>query len=514
MAWPIEIQSALLRWQNVTSVAYDESGREVSGTIVKRWTCKDADTYILLTEDLPTTLKAVLNDPSDVYKGGQIKWVTSTIKSSDTLTLEPFVWGAGSGSDRFTIAESKPNKLVLNFPEQKFTVVLRPSLEKNSNNRFLSNSLLLKGVSTTPDSGRTIGNAAYKTQFGIDFQPFPGPRYYLNHPIIEGSRKIVVSLNYPDLYLHELKKMIDEWNGLFGHAYYSFLGKRSLSNSECLTENFLCIQWNGGERFTWTGYHGSTELAADPGTGQVLGGIIYLYNDADEAVDRTGTPEELTLVENPFSFQALISGFSKIAMFSQVWRPDSRDLVKWLLLHEMGHFFGWDHNFAGAWSGSVHLPGATVMGYPPFNAAAKLTRLGDIDRQNYRSLYEGVNPENLTKSYCGDLDIVPVAEGKIWTKKVPECLMWSAGSSVDWLIANAKALGNWRPIFGWGVYKTITPQNEKLGSFIATLGFIAKSGSSTLEREKARGFLCRQSLQDPTILPFLSHNLALELDCN
>ncbi|MGE0525934.1 MAG: hypothetical protein AB7G93_22070 [Bdellovibrionales bacterium] len=509
-SWPLEVRASLARWKNVISVAYDESGREASGVVVKRWKVKSAKGEPVLSEELPLTQKTVFRNPSDPRQGGTIEWKYGALKLSDPPTLDSFVWGVRSGSDVFTLTQPRKNKIVLKFTERKFVVILMPASREDTEDRYLVGSQILPGISVTPNNDRKIGDLSIKALFGTDLRPFPGPRYFFNHPIRTETRQVFVSQNFPNRYIDVLQKVLSQWNQLFGHDYYLFAGKQNLDAVDCLSENILCIQWSGGEEFTWTGYHGTTTVTADPSSGRVLGGIIYLYNNADRSIHRKGTVEELALVEDPSSFAQVALGFSQLGKYSQILRPNSDGLVTSLLLHEMGHFFGWDHNFAGAWLGDPSK--GTVMGYPPFNLDAEFVHLGEIDKVNFQLLYGSRNVPAMP--FCGDLDIEPTYDGKIWRKKIPECLMWSAGRSIDWLIANATILGLEQLVVGWDVYKAIAPEDSRLGSYLAALGFIAKDGQYEMDRKKAQTYLCSESLLDPKVLPFLSEHLGLELNCH
>ncbi|MBK7843314.1 MAG: hypothetical protein IPJ71_06400 [Bdellovibrionales bacterium] len=508
--WPSEVKASLAKWKNITSVAYDASGSEASGLVVKSWKVESVNGDLVLSEELPLNQRAIFKNPSDPKRGGVIEWTFSAVNLSESPTLEPFVWGVRSGADAFTLSRSGEDKIILNFSERQFVLVLMPTKIEEIETKYLVGSKIFPGLSFTPNNERMIGDLSIQALFGIDTRPFPGPRYFFNHPVRTGSRRVLVNPNFPNRFIDVLKRALGEWNQLFGHNYYFFGGKQDLNVTDCLTENILCIQWHGGEEFTWTGEHGTSTVTADPRTGRVMGGIIYLYNDSSQVARRLGTASELALVENPSTLIQTALGFSRIGKYSQILRPDPEGLVMWLLLHEMGHFLGWNHNFAGAWLSDPSL--GTVMGYPPFNLTSKFVHLGEMDRENFQSLYLG-SPNVPTKPFCGDLDIEPTYDGKFWRKKIPECLMWSVGNSTDWLIANANILGVWSLVVGWDVYKALAPKDSRLGSFVAALGFIVKDGQSNVGRDKARNYLCSESLRDKSVLPFLAENLGLQLEC-
>jgi hypothetical protein len=350
-------------------------------------------------------------------------------------------------------------------------------------------------------------------KYNFSIQDFPGPKYYLNHPIKTGSRRIVVSPEFPDSYIPVLNSVIKKWNSLFGHNYYSFFKKENLNMVDCLSSDLLCIQWTGGERFTWTEYSGTTDLAVDPGSGSVLGGIIYIHNNADPTKARDGTTDELSKILKPANLFDVAVLFSNFVNYSHIWREQSDDLVAWLLLHEMGHFLGWDHNFAGAWNGTLTNPGDTVMGYPPFPLAGRLNNLGPLDIEKFKALYV-LNSQAITSPYCGDLDIAPFLDKETGTarKLVPECFMWTAGNTTDWLASQATVFGNWGTEFDYSIYQQLKPPSW-FGSYAVSIGYIAQNSKSAENRQKAVEYLCKQQARDSSISGTLYANLRFQLRC-
>ncbi len=512
-AWPKALTSRIASWKNVTSLTYEVSSSEISGTVVKRWKFQSLDGLLSLEEVMPTTRVPILKDSADIKKGGFIEWKSSSIDFSEPLRLDPFAWGAGSENDSFQIVEMSDERAILYFSEKKRNLILLPARDNLPDKRFAVGAQLLNGFNITPEGSRMIGDASLKALFNFDIQKFPGPRYYLNHAVESDVREVIVNFEFPDRYLSVLHYTLEEWNKAFGYGYYKFLGKTQIEIPDCLVTNRLCIQWRGGARFTWTGFHGTTEVVADPANGNVLGGIIYIYNDADESKAKEGSDTELALVENPTTLTEVLSGFSQLAKYSQIWRKDSTPLVKWLLHHEMGHFLGWTHNFAGAWEGTVENPGTTVMGYPPFNLAGKLQHLGSTDIANFQSLYQPSPPAPQT-NFCGDLDLMAIANGKLWEKKIPECFMYSVGSAVDWLIGNAKIYGLWKQTYAGNVYRALAPSDPRMGTHLAALGFIIKADRDLKETQKAIRYLCEESPRDSNISPFLVQNIDVQLVCN
>ncbi|MGZ3772695.1 MAG: hypothetical protein ACXVCY_07515 [Pseudobdellovibrionaceae bacterium] len=512
-AWPSEIKKTVEDWKTVTSISFDYSGREVSGTVVKRWEVRIVKGVPTLSEVLPLTTQKLLKDPSDPKKGVSITWTYEKIPLSSSISIQPFLRGR-TPDDPFTynLVQLDKSKIILSFTNSKNVLILVPSTPLIEANPYLVGKRNLPGLSKTPDNGRGIGNASIKTLFGISIADFPGPQFYLNHSVKYGARSIVVSPEFPDSYIEDLHAVIEEWNNLFGNNYYSFLKKSKIDPTECLTQNLLCIQWTGGERFNWTDYSGTTEVAADPGTGQVLGGIIYLHNNADPKNVRQGSTEELAEMGNPDDLLAVIRSYLNYTKYSTIWRENSHGLVKYLLLHEMGHYFGWDHNFGGSQNSSVMSPGDTVMGYPPFLLVDRFDRLGKLDKDQFTAVYIKKS-QKLANPFCGDLDIVPKANNNKWNKTKPECYMFMVGNTTDWLISQSQIYGIWATTYMWGVYKALTPTKIELGSYLAGIGFIAKSSSSPANRKKANDYLCSEQSHDSTISTFLLTNLDLVLHC-
>jgi hypothetical protein len=516
--WPAEVIQQLEKWQNITSISHDESGPEITNVFTKRWEFSDANGIKSLTEQLPLSQHVELNNPADFSQGGTIHWVSSTINLSENISVQPFVLGDSTALNSLSALQIDQKRIVLTFNDNQGKVKFKVSLLQTSpatpgTNRFSAENRHLLGIIQTPDFGQTIGNVMRQRMFGISIQDFPGPRYYLNHPIENGRRRIIISPEFPDSYLPVLNKVIKKWNTLFGRNYYSFFKKEKLNMVDCLSSDLLCIQWTGGARFTWTQYSGTTDLAADPGSGHVLGGVIYIHNNADLKKAREGTPEELSKLMKPSNLFDVAISFSKFAIYSTIWREKSDDLVEGMLLHEMGHFLGWDHNYAGAWRGTLNSPGDTVMGYPPFLLAGRLNNLGSLDMEKFRALYF-LNSQSITSPYCGDLDIGPILnkETGLASKRIPECFMWTTGNTADWLTFQATIFGNLGTTFGYGVFQLMNPPSW-FGSYAVSLGYIAQNSNSAENRRKATEHLCRQRARDTALLGILHSTIQFAPKC-
>ena len=325
-SWQPEIQGLLANWKSVISVAYDTSGREISGTVVKRWTSGISDGQVVLVEDLPTTQRPVLKDVSDPKQGGRIEWIKSAIHCSASINLEPFVWGARSGANTVEVEELSSNRIIIEFLDRNFVVILIPGFEVPLAKQFRAGDHPYPGLSLTPDSDRKIGTAALRLMYNIETLPFPGPHYYLNHPIESEVRHVILSPSFPNRYVGALNETLKEWNTLIGKNYYLPAKKKEINAVDCLTKGLLCIQWTGGDSFSWGDYHGTTELAADPESGQVLGGLIYLYNDSPGV---TSTPKEefATAFGRRSSLAEVAADFSQVSNGFHFLIPDPTGLV-------------------------------------------------------------------------------------------------------------------------------------------------------------------------------------------
>ena len=96
------------------------------------------------------------------------------------------------------------------------------------------------------------------------------------------------------------------------------------------------------------------------------------------------------------------------------------------LLHEIGHYNGFEHYFAGSNKGTLSSPSDTVMDYTPFANRHLLTDLGERDLKKISAIYRGSPIDD--EPICADSDVFGTAN----------CKSMDIGDPAAWLIELAR----------------------------------------------------------------------------
>lgn len=347
---------------------------------------------------------------------------------------------------------------------------------------------------------------------------------FLHHDL---ARPIDVRVDpaFPETFLPPLREALAAWNDALGAAVFRLRQGRDrrLGHADCVTGRSLCLRWRGSTSIPFTGMSGFTETAFDPQSGLIVGGLITLIND-DVPVRDLPAAESVRIRAGKIDLEWVARSMHDYVQMNQVRHPAPGRYLRYLLLHEIGHFNGLGHDFhIDRTAGVTDLP-ATVMGYPPYAVAHLVTKPGANDRKRLDILYERTRTERLP--YCSTLEaMAPDMSGGL-APKVEQCDLFALGDEATWYIALAR--------FGKsGVFTTYPDTSylpEELRSLyqrtrearglppqnvLARLAQILAGSSAGGEagRKRVRAYLCGQRQALPRIRAQLQRFGKLSLDC-
>jgi hypothetical protein len=348
---------------------------------------------------------------------------------------------------------------------------------------------------------------------------------FLHHDL---SRTLVVRVDpsFPEAFLLPLREALAAWNDALGAAVFRLKPERGrrLGHADCVTGRSLCLRWQGSTAIPFTGMSGFTETAFDPQSGLIVGGLITLIND-DVPVRDLPAAESARIREGKIDLEWVARSMHEYVQMNQVRHPAPERYLRYLLLHEIGHFNGLGHDFhIDRTAGVTDLP-ATVMGYPPYAVAHLVTKPGANDEKRLDILYERARAERLP--YCSTLEaMAPEMSGGL-APKVEQCDLFALGDEAEWYLALAR--------FGKsGVFTTYPDTSylpEELRSLyqrmrearglppqnvLARLAQVLAGRSAEGEpgRKRVRAYLCEQRQALPRIRAQLQRFGKLSLDCS
>jgi len=349
---------------------------------------------------------------------------------------------------------------------------------------------------------------------------------YLHHSLTE-KKPVYVDKDFPDVYIGVLNDVLAQWNKVFGSQVFSLMEERkSLYDIDCLSSSILCVFWSGPTEFSWTLPGGFSQNSFDPETGLILGGTIQIITNQK---DLTPTPEKLknALLNNQIDEKLAAEIQTRRyenSDFTSMLYPRLKDSVKQVLLHEIGHFNGFYHNFLGSSGGTIKEPLKTIMDYPAFPARHNATKLGVWDYNLINVVYKN---QSLTTDYelCTDLEVWPkVEDGKL--TKLANCNYFDVGDTAQWYIDMAQVCKVEDCIFklpiippSLALFSSMQSSyrgRSDSGNLLAAMGyFLTEKGRATnTQKQKIKKYLCSRKNDLPRIRAQLDQEQGVELICN
>ena len=348
---------------------------------------------------------------------------------------------------------------------------------------------------------------------------------FLHHDL---NRRIPVHVeaSFSSRFRGTLAEVLAEWNSALGTPLFVLANEspQTLAKSDCVTGYSLCIRWHGSQDIPFTGMSGFTEIAFDPVTGVIVGGLITFINE-DRPVRNLPAEDATRVRTGQIDRDWLARSMLNYAIMSQVRHPMPEKYLQYLLLHEICHFNGLAHDFHVDLTTKIGDPPLTIMGYPPFAIAHQAHQLGQSDRARIAQIYQRNHREKL--AYCSTLEaMAPELSGGL-TPRVEQCDLFVLGDEADWYLALARA--------GQAGVFTTYPDGSSLQTelremyrqmrearglppqnILTKLTQILKGKSITGEvgRQKIKAYLCAQRRELPMIRTQLFRYAKMMLDCS
>ena len=362
---------------------------------------------------------------------------------------------------------------------------------------------------------------------GAGFAPLvvdAAPQVAYTHHNLSVTKVVLVNPDFPDVVMPQLKKAFETWNETLGVNYFQLRkASRTLDQLDCLTLSSLCVFWRGDARkLSAAGVGGVAMPAGDGLTGVVDGGIVLFNNLATAKTSPTQEP--------PQDLIDLLLGKSMDARAAAAWQirtqelgnyvhPDPQGVINYVMLHEIGHYVGLRHNFAGSVYAQAGEVSSSIMEYPPYVLRGIDKGLGRYDIAALAAIYGRGGGDRQENNFCSDGEVDPTqsATGLV---KDSQCSRMDFGDPADWWIAMAELspLGALAPVPGSDfliILRAFQP-TKTVDNLAEVLGFFLRNdtGARPEQALKVKTFLCgRPAAELDAVKEQLERDMQLRLNC-
>lgn len=337
---------------------------------------------------------------------------------------------------------------------------------------------------------------------------------YLHHDAMR-SIEVAVDPSFPQQNFAAIAPALDSWSQVSGRQLV--LAKQSrqpLDPAECLSAYRLCLRWSGPPHVSFAGMSGFTNISFNPSSGEIIGGIITLIN-TDKPTLHLPRDEAEKVRAGKVDLDYVAGKMLQHASMEKVLHPDAAAYLRYLLMHELGHYHGLAHNFYIDETTKPDQALPTVMGYPPFPIAHLTTDIGLADRQRLSLPRKKPGKVRLTP-YCSTLEALAPDFVQGIARRPAQCDVFAIGDEVDWYLSLARQADG-------GVFATYPDESHLPGelrelyqeareerglppkNLLTRLSVVLlRRGESAAQQKKVTDFLCAE--------PKLLHAIRTQLE--
>lgn len=269
-------------------------------------------------------------------------------------------------------------------------------------------------------------------QFRLSYGLTPTPVSYLHHDLTN-TMAVAIDPNFPKMFRPAINESLREWNRSLRKLYFSRPKIEDISIDQCISDRKICFWWDGPSQVTVRGMSCQAQYGFDPSTGLILGGMIACWSPKTIATTLDShLTKKLGLATGELRPLLELSMIDSANLNNKL-HPYPLVVLRHLLVHELGHFFGFGHNFKTSVVGSFADPAPSVMDYYPVGLVSpRTTRLGRYDRNLLEHIYSGT-PISADYQYCSDADATPELYPMLKLPKMADCNQSDFGDPLEWI---------------------------------------------------------------------------------
>lgn len=319
---------------------------------------------------------------------------------------------------------------------------------------------------------------SFQLNYGLKTQPVA----YLHHDLA-GTVDVSIDPSFPAAFRPAIADSLQEWNQSLRKSYFSNPRVEQNSIDQCISERKICFRWDGPAQVTIRGMSCQAQYGFDPSTGLILGGMINCWSPSGLAIDlEPRLTQKLEHGADDFKLLVELSTIGASDLHNKR-HPYPLIILRHLIVHELGHFFGFGHNFKASVAGTFENPAPSVMDYyPAALVSPKTTRLGPYDRNLLNHIYSG-EPISTDYQYCSDADATPELYPKLKLAKMADCNQSDFGDPLTWLWNKIELTG--------GLFGT---SEELYGNSIQNSASFNAFYIHPVYKERARALICSAHL--------------------
>lgn len=254
-----------------------------------------------------------------------------------------------------------------------------------------------------------------------------------------GIRRLVFDRSFPQHYIQETLNALKKWNTALGvPAFPSHYSVSDVDPIECFSTQTLCFQWKGSPVLAWAGLGGYADASFDPTSGETIGGIISISNEVPGPLEKTPEDIRQKFLNDNLELKDMAELYLDRKKMLGFEHPLPTAVIGSFMIHELGHFVGLVHNFAGSNSWTPKGSAKTAMDYLPFPAIN--SHAAEVQKWDYWAIQSRKNNHPMPKDYsfCSDSEGDQVTLSLANQFENPNCKKDDLGTPINWALLLAE----------------------------------------------------------------------------